>query len=552
VAERHHPDVPALAPEETTADASARPDGGFGELLSPEQADPAGEGDAVAGTAARAGWASRWGRVFRNNRALWTVAAIAVVSLVAGLLVGRFVVSPAEAAARADPPEPGLITVPVEFGELSNDVTIRGEVGYADAVEVTLDTSSLSGPAIVTGRVPEAGTELGPLSIALEVAGRPVIVLPGELPAYRTIRFGMSGPDVVQFKQAMAAVGIDAGDPASDVFDAAAAAAVTALYERSGYAAPEAAEGSAEGVRAASEGVTAAQQALVAANEELGRAGAGASAVALREADNQIASAQRQLDAARAADPVDPLVVADMEDALALAKLRREEVAAPPDTRGQRAAVDAARAQLSQAQESLTRAREEAMPFLPAGEVLYLGALPRRVDAVTAARGSILQGAAMTVSGATLELTGSAAEADATLLQVGGEASFELPDGSAHRAIIAELAPAEDSEGRWTIGFTPDPMTPEQIQQLQGANVRVSIPVGATEGDVLFVPLAAVTAGPGGESRVEVVDGDPRDGDSAETRLVDVETGLAAEGSVEIRPVDTGDLEAGDLVVVGR
>jgi multidrug efflux pump subunit AcrA (membrane-fusion protein) len=79
----------------------------------------------------------------------------------------------------------------------------------------------------------------------------------------------------------------------------------------------------------------------------------------------------------------------------------------------------------------------------------------------------------------------------------------------------------------------------------------VSIPVGATEGDVLSVPLAALTAGPGGESRVEVVDGDPRDGDRAETRLVTVETGLAADGAVEIRPTG-GDLGEGDLVVVGR
>ena len=528
-------------------------DASFDEILGTATTTAEGEaGGEAAPAPPRAGLFTRWRRVFDGNRALWIVATVAVASLVVGLLVGRFVVSPAEASARAEPPEPGLITVPVEFGELSNDVTIRGEVGYADAAEITLDTSSLTGPAIVTGRVPEAGAEFGPLAVALEIAGRPVIVLPGDLPAYRTLRFGMSGPDVVQFKQAMAAVGIDAGDPASDVFDAAAAAAVPALYDLVGYAPPPPPEGGEEAVRAASEGVTAAQQSLAAANDELNRAGSGASAVALREADNQVASAQRQLDAARMAVPLDPLVVADLEDALALAKLRRDEVAAAPDTRAQRAAVDAARSQVAQAQEALTRAREEALPFLHSSEVLYLAALPRRVDAVTAARGSVLQGVAMTVSGATLELTGSAAEADATLLQVGGEASFELPDGSSHRAVIAEVTPGEESSGRWTIGFTPDPLTPEQIQQLQGANVRVSIPVGATEGDVLFVPLAAVTAGPGGESRVEVVDGDPRDGDQAETRLVDVETGLAADGSVEVRPVESGELEEGDLVVVGR
>ncbi|MCW5954385.1 MAG: hypothetical protein KIT69_19210, partial [Propionibacteriaceae bacterium] len=62
-------------------------------------------------------------------------------------------------------------------------------------------------------------------------------------------------------------------------------------------------------------------------------------------------------------------------------------------------------------------------------------------------------------------------------------------------------------------------------------------------------PFAALTAGPGGESRVEVVEGDPRD-EQAKTRLVVVTTGLAAGGYVEVTPAE-GDLKAGDLVVVG-
>lgn len=60
-----------------------------------------------------------------------------------------------------------------------------------------------------------------------------------------------------------------------------------------------------------------------------------------------------------------------------------------------------------------------------------------------------------------------------------------------------------------------------------------------------------MTAGPGGESRVEVVDDDPRKGERAETRIVVVETGLAAGGEVEVKAVD-GTLEEGDRVVVGR
>ena len=486
-----------------------------------------------------------WSGILRRNRALWVTAAIAVVALAGGLLLGRFVIAPD--AAGAETPEPGLVTVPVEFGPLSNDVTIRGEVGFADPVEVQLDTSGLSGPAVVTGQVPEVGAELVALSIALEVAGRPVITLPGELPSYRSLRFGVSGPDVVQFKTALRAVGIDAGDPGNNVFDEQAANAVTALYAAAGYAPPEAEEGGDDAVRGAQEGVRSAEQALAAARAELASARGGASAVAIREADNAVNNARVAL---ANVDRADPVAVTAAEGDLALAELQRRQLDQAPDTTAQRGAVDAAAVQLEQARDDLTRARQSALPFLPAGEVLYLTELPRRVDAVQAKRGSILTGAAMTVSGATVALTGSAAEADAKLLAAGAQATFDLPDGTPHTATVTAVAPGADGETRWSVALEPAPLTPEQITQLQGANVRVVIAVGATAGDVLSVPAAALTAGPGGETRVQVVTGDPRDPD-AETRLVVVETGLSAGGAVEVRAV-TGELAEDDLVVVGR
>jgi hypothetical protein len=502
-----------------------------------------------AGTGAGPSRWSAWLALLHRNRPLWVTAAVAVVALVAGLLAGRFVVAPDTAG--ADAPAPGLVTVPVAFGALSNDVTIRGEVGYADSVEVTVDTSAISGPAVVTGQVPEVGSELDALGVALEIAGRPVIVLPGELPAYRTLRVGVSGPDVVQFKEAVRTVGLDAGDPGSDVFDQTAAAAVTALYAQAGYPAPAPEEGTEEGVLAAQEGVRSAEQGVAAAQAELDGARSGPSAVEVREADNAVASARRALDAALAATPDDTVLIGDLRDTLALAQLRRQELDAPADTTAQRAQLTAAQQQLTRAREELARAREAALPALPAGEVLYLTQLPRRVDAVEARRGSVLQGAAMTVSGATLSLSGTVAVADARLLTPGMTASFELPDGAEHAATITEVTPGEGEETRWTVQLEPAPLTPEQVTELQGANVRVGIPVGATDGDVLSVPLAALSAGPGGESRVEVVEGDPRDGPEAETRVVVVETGLAAEGAVEVRPVE-GDLAEDDLVVVGR
>ncbi|TYP81909.1 hypothetical protein [Blastococcus xanthinilyticus] len=514
-------------------------------MVEPDGEHPAEGGAAGAGPSR---W-SAWPALLRRNRPLWLTAAVAVAALVTGLLVGRFVVAPD--AAGADTPAPGLVTVPVAFGPLSNDVTIRGEVAYADPVEVTVDTSAISGPAVVTGQVPEVGSELGPLGVALEIAGRPVIVLPGELPAYRALRVGVSGPDVVQFKEAARAIGLDAGDPAEDVFDGTAAAAVTALYAQAGYPTPAAEEGAAEALLGAQDAVRGAEQGVAAARAELATAQRGPSAVEVREADNAVASARRGLEAALAATPDDAVTVGDLRDALALAQLRRQQLAVPADTAAQRAQLSAAEQQLTQARGALAEAQELVLPWLPAGEVLYLTQLPRRVDAVGTRRGTVLDGAAMTVSGATLGLSGTVAAADARLLAAGMAATFELPDGAEHAATITEVTPGEGQEARWTVQLEPAPLTPEQVTELQGANVRVGIPVGATDGDVLSVPLAALSAGPGGESRVEVVDGDPRDGARARTRLVVVETGLAADGAVEIRAVE-GGLGEGDLVVVGR
>ena len=85
----------------------------------------------------------------------------------------------------------------------------------------------------------------------------------------------------------------------------------------------------------------------------------------------------------------------------------------------------------------------------------------------------------------------------------------------------------------------------EEMEELNYANVKVTIPVQSTGGDVMAVPMAALAAAANGSSRVQVEDGD------GTTRFVVVDTGLAAGGYVEIIPPD-GLLDAGDRVVVGR
>ncbi|WP_402843359.1 hypothetical protein [Microbacterium sp. GXS0129] len=488
-----------------------------------------------------------WKRVFRGNRMLWITVVIAILSLVAGLAVQRFIISPAEAAADKKPDAPGLVTAPVEFGELSNDVTIRADVAYADAVDVSIDASDVSGAAIVTGRVPAVGDTLDKLSVAMEVAGRPVIVLPGDLPSYRTLRIGVNGPDVVQLKQALQAVGIDGGDPADASFTQQTADAVAALYTAAGYAAPTGDEAANTAYKSAQESVTAAEQGLAQAQAELNKAGEGPSQVQILQANQQVHDAEVALaEARRTKGDVD-----SAQYLLDIAIAQREEMWAGVNTDAQQGAVDAAQEQLSRAYADLETARQGVQASLPSSEVLFLTDLPRRVDDVKVKRGSKLEGAALSVSGATVRLNGSAAVADAKLLAVGTAGTFALPDGTQINAKISAIDQGKADAQRWSIQLDPEGLTPEQLASVQGTNVRVTIPVGATEGEVLSVPLAALTAGAGGESRIEVVDGDPREGESAKTHLVEVKLGLSAGGFVEVTPTE-GKLEEGDLVVIGE
>jgi hypothetical protein len=151
------------------------------------------------------------------------------------------------------------------------------------------------------------------------------------------------------------------------------------------------------------------------------------------------------------------------------------------------------------------------------------------------------------VSGTDLAVTAAVDAAGGELLEKGMPAVLELPTGDEVMASITKIREPSGDDGEYTVVITPEELTKEQVEALRGANVRVTIPVESTDGEVLAVPLAALTAGPGGETRVEVQRGAA--GGATSFELVEVEVGLTAGGYAEITPVD-GSLDEGDLVVV--
>ena len=75
------------------------------------------------------------------------VALAALMAATSGGWIGALNIQfPAEVAARTAPPEPSLITVPLEFIELSSDVVARGDVRYD--TPTTLSLSGSFGPDI--------------------------------------------------------------------------------------------------------------------------------------------------------------------------------------------------------------------------------------------------------------------------------------------------------------------------------------------------------------------------------------------------------------------
>jgi hypothetical protein len=339
-------------------------------------------------------------------------------------------------------PPTGSVTADVEQRRLTSAVVTRGDANFSDPVELVVRTAA---PLPIVTRSPKSlGDSVKAGEVVLEVAGRPVIALPGSLPAYRDLRSGDVGPDVAQLEAALMAVGLDPGD-VDDEFTGYTMDAVENLYVRLGY-----------------EPATSAAAPVAGAGGEAGDGAGGEAAAA----------------------------------------------------------------------ESL----------LPMSEVTYVPTLPRRVDRSPARRGRPLPKVPMLLSGSELVVSIGLTTADKEVLRSGMPAIVGVPG---QRDIRGRLgAVTTTATGARTSVRLPD-VSEQQVKDLQGANVKVTVPLESTKGKVLVVPLAALSTDATGTARVVRVDSD------GSSEAVEVEIGLSAEGYVEVR-ADRDDLVEGDRVVVGE
>ena len=425
-----------------------------------------------------------------RRRVLVGVSGVAILSLGVGVAAGSRLMSPEDAAAKTAPPKASQITVPVEKKALSSKVVGRGDTSFDGAVNVRIETSSLKTPAVVTGKVPKVGSTIKAGGVLLEIAGRPVIGLAGVLPMYRSLAPGSKGPDVLQLEQTLDKLGYDPGTVDSK-YDSGTARAVEELYEAAGYEAPEPEEQLTQAVEGADKNVDAAKNALRQAKAALKQAKAGPGKT---------------------------------------------------DTSVQQGAVDDAEENLADAQEALNEAEFKAGTPLPVAEVVFIKTLPRRVDDVKVERGGTVNGVVMSVSGASLVVTVKVDADTKERLKVGMPASFDIGDGTAVPATVRRISRNGD---QYDVVVAPKSLTAAQLERLREANVRVTIPVKSTNGKVLAVPVAALSAGSDGGSRVEVL----RDG---KIELIAVTVGLSADGYAQVTASGDAKLTEGDQVVVGK
>lgn len=556
------------------------------------------------------------------------VAAVSVLSAGIGWVAGQRIKSPAEIAADQQPPDPSLITVPVERRVLSQNVVVRGTVRSSDAVELAV--SSTEGSTIITRLVKASGDEVVEGDVIVEVAGRPVIVLQGELPVFRNLIPTLEGPDVKQLEEALVRLGHQPGD-VDGVYDSATADAVADLYLDLGYRSVEGDDGLQSSAKAARDAVSAQQdaltqvrqaltdaqgglrtserlqleQALTGAKSELALAtsaattakDAAADALTAAEADElaavgtadtaagrlaqakagthpdtglpptaaQLATLEAESSDAQAAlasaetatetarqtktrtDTEQDGMVAAARSNVELQQALSDEALAGNDTSALRRQVSDASSALADAQAELADAQAQVGAQIPASELVFLASLPREVQNLSVEVGDIPTGPVMTLSGSGTVIESGLSAADRRLVDTGVTATLE--DDGLGISVEARITFVADNPGglnlsadRYAMQLEPIDDLPEDALNL---NLRISIPISSSGGEVLAVPFAALSAGSDGTARVEV------ERTSGQTELVRVATGLRAEGFVEIEPVE-GSLDEGDRVVVGR
>jgi peptidoglycan hydrolase-like protein with peptidoglycan-binding domain len=469
---------------------------------------------------------------------LFCVLALVAAAAAGGWVAGSRIESPAEAAARTAPPTPSPILVPVEERVLSSKIVTRGTARYGLPQPIAIAPSALKADttALIT-TLPARNAQFEEGDVMLTTSGRPVFVLRGEIPAYRDLDPGTSGEDVRQLEQALKRLGFHPG-PVDGTYDEQTSGAVAQWYDSAGYEPFGPTTEQLANLRSLETALGEATKSKLAA-----AAAAATAALAVQAAGLQADYLNRMTAADMASHPNRDLARAAVKSAE-----MDGEVAV-------RAALDAQKVAEYDAQLTAERAdriaaeleavKQELGVQVPLDEIVFIPALPVRVEEVTGVIGGAVSGPVMSVTDNQIVIDSSLPLEAAPLVKPGMTVAVDEPAlGIKAEGVVETVAHTPGTHGvdgyhiyfATRVGETPSP--------LEGFSLRLTIPIESTKGVVTTVPLSALSLAADGTSRVQV------ENDGALEYIV-VEPGLAADGFVEVTPVD-GTIRPGQLVVVGN
>jgi peptidoglycan hydrolase-like protein with peptidoglycan-binding domain len=484
--------------------------------------------------------------------------ALVVLSAAGSWIAGSSIQSPAEIAARTAPPTPSPILVPVEQRVLSSAVVTRGTARFGSPQPIVIVPSALKPKAGVITKLPSPNAHVKEGDVLLTASGRPLFALRGESPAYRDLVHGISGDDVRQLESGLKRLGFDPG-PIDGTYDEQTSAAVAAWYSRAGWQPLGATTEQLAGIRAleeqlavalnrkaaAGDTVAAAPLAIAAARANAARANRGAAAeVAAKKAsrdevladpsattedrtraDAKLKLARAAAAAAQLAGQVEVQATLDAEKAAVRASRLADETAA-------RLAAD------------LDIAQRKAGVQVPVDEIIFLPALPVRVEQVKAAVGDPAGGPVMTVTNNQLAIDSSLSLDEARLVKPGMAVAIDEPAlGIKASGVVQRVADSPGTDGVDGYHIYFEVLVHETQTALAGFSLRLTVPIKSTQGAVTAVPVSALSLAADGTSRVRVHN-------SGALESVVVQPGLSADGFVEVIPVN-GTLAPGQLVVIG-
>ncbi|KAB1943422.1 HlyD family efflux transporter periplasmic adaptor subunit [Micromonospora sp. ALFpr18c] len=438
----------------------------------------------------------------RGHRTFGLLLCAAVLVTAIGVGATRFVKSPQDALAEAAAPSSARLTAQVERRVLRDTVVLRGTVVAGGTFEVTPAVGD-SIPVVTAVRV-SVGTDVSVGQVILEVAGRPLIALSGDIPVYRDLRPGMSGRDVAQLQKALRGLGHQSAD-VDGTFGSGTKKALSAFYSSLGYDVPMNPAATADAVDAAERAVTAAERAAQQARTNLSRLLTANASPAPTRSANAIADAR--------------LALAYATEDLKAAEMARNDV------------------------------QIRYGPALPASEVVFLPSFPARVDTLKAKVGARVEAPLVTLSSGQLVVRAKLNGAQRGLLKENMPVRVvsELSNKTVNATISAIGGLTEDAAaGGRSYPMVIRPTAKASFGGLLGEDVRLTVEAASTDGEVLVVPVSALYTSADGQVAVLRVNAGGADVPVAVTASV------SGDGYVAVEAARSDDgLNAGDTVVVG-